>query len=236
MQPILATSTNANAGRVGTRRGGVINYAEPGSEEELDAGQIESDDSDFIASGGTRSQLRASRSRVGGGGQFYQHSFTSHQNSPAPQSGRQELDQSYLGMIPPSRFIKAKRVEPTQHEYPSQDALDIQAKKHAALVPVRVEFETETHRIRDCFVWDMNDDLIKPEAFARIFCIDLDLQPGLWAETVANQIRAQIEENEGVASIDLGSGMEGYVAEAAVEEVEMDVPECRVILSVRYRM
>lgn len=119
MQPILATSTNANAGRVGTRRGGVINYADPGSEEELDAGQIESDDSDFVASGGTRSQLRASRSRVAGGGQFYQHAFAGHQNSPAPQVGKQELDQSYLGMIPPSRFIRAKRVEPTQHDYPS---------------------------------------------------------------------------------------------------------------------
>ncbi len=34
-------------------------------------------------------------------------------------SWEQELDQSYLGMIPPSRFIRAKRVEPTQHDYPS---------------------------------------------------------------------------------------------------------------------
>lgn len=79
----------------------------------------------------------------------------------------------------------------------------------------------------------MNDNLVKPEAFARIFCNDLDLPAALWAETVANQIRAQIEENEGIASIDLGSGMEGYVAEEATDDVEMDVPDCRVILSVR---
>lgn len=122
----------------------------------------------------------------------------------------------------------------TNDEIRLEEALEAQANKNAALVPVRVEFETETHRIRDCFLWDMNDSLVKPEAFARIFCNDLDLPPGLWVETVANQIRAQIEESEGIASIDLGSGMEGYIAEEATDEMEMDVLDCRVILSVRF--
>ena len=74
MQPILASASASGgitSGRTGTRRGGVINYAEPGSDEEPerepDAGEREqnSDDSDFIASGGTRGALRASRSRTG---------------------------------------------------------------------------------------------------------------------------------------------------------------------------
>lgn len=114
--------------------------------------------------------------------------------------------------------------------FSSQEALENQALKPAALVPIRVEFETETHRIRDCFIWDLNDDLTKPDTFARIFCTDLDLPSNPWVETITNQIRAQLEEYEGVATMDLGSSMEGYAFE---EEPEVqEVPECRVILSV----
>lgn len=108
------------------------------------------------------------------------------------------------------------------------EALEIQARKAAALVPIRVEFETETHRIRDCFVWNLYEDLITPEAFARTFCSDLDLPVNPWAETVANQIRAQIEDHEGVATMDFGlDAMDIYGSG------EEEVPECRVVLSVR---
>lgn len=77
----------------------------------------------------------------------------------------------------------------------------------------------------------MNDDLIKPVTFARIFCDDLDLPKETWAETIANQIRAQLEEHEGIASMDLGSGIDGYTAPDS-NDVGVEVPECRVILSV----
>ena len=113
----------------------------------------------------------------------------------------------------------------------SADVVAGQALKRTSLVPIRVEFETETHRIRDCFVWNLHEDLIKPEAFARTFCVDLDLPPNPWADTVANQIRAQLEDHEGVAAMDLG---------ADTEEEELaggdEVGECRVILSVRPRL
>lgn len=123
MQPILASTTAGTGGRAGTRRGGVINYAEPGSGDELevpDAGEKErdSDDSDFVASGGTRTAVRATRvSRPGG---FYQYNFqNSHQASPAPQTGKNELDQSYLGHIPPSKYVTSRKIEDlTNHEYP----------------------------------------------------------------------------------------------------------------------
>lgn len=89
-----------------------------------------------------------------------------------------------------------------------------------------MEFETDTHRIRDCFVWNLNEDLIQPEAFARTFCQDLDLPTIPWAELVANQIRAQLEDHEGVASMDLD-------AADPYSPGEEEVPECRVVLSVR---
>lgn len=125
MQPVLTQpSTAAGNTRASTRRGGMINYAEPGSGDEFpDAGAIESDDSDFVGSGGMRTTLRTRRM---GTGMSVFHSG-SGMSTPQPQIQRRstpmqndkgELDQSYLGMIPPSRFIKAKPVAPTAHEYP----------------------------------------------------------------------------------------------------------------------
>lgn len=129
MQPILNASS-ATA-RTSTRRGGMVNYAEPGSGDEFpDAGAIDSDDSEFIASGGTRTALRQSRSRMGSGMSVFHSGSGLSTPQPQPlqlqsqqqlkpvQSEKAELEQSYLGMIPPSRFIKPKPVGPTAHEYP----------------------------------------------------------------------------------------------------------------------
>jgi len=108
-----------------------------------------------------------------------------------------------------------------------EEKLADQAQRSVALVPIRVEFETDTHRVRDCFVWNLHESLVTPEQFARTFCADLDLPPAPWADTVAAQIRAQLEDQDGVGSMELavdGSGESGD-----------EIPECRVILSVRPR-
>ena len=109
--------------------------------------------------------------------------------------------------------------------------LQTQAQTRASLVPIRVEFETETLRIRDCFVWNLNETLIKPESFAKVFCADLDLPTVPWVETVANQIRAQLEDHEGVASMDVGVD-HAMDVDPHLESGD-EIPECRVILSVR---
>ena len=80
-------------------------------------------------------------------------------------------------------------------------------------------------------MWNLYESVIKPETFAHTFCTDLDLPLVPWVETVSNQIRAQLEEHEGVASMDLG-------ADAAVDINDTEdtsgeeLPECRVIISV----
>lgn len=111
--------------------------------------------------------------------------------------------------------------------------MESHALKRTSLVPIRVEFETDTHRIRDCFVWNINDALTKPETFAKIFCYDLDIPLHPWAETVTNQIRAQLEEHEGVAGLELGSDRAMDV-DTTLPEVTEELPECRVILSVSH--
>lgn len=107
--------------------------------------------------------------------------------------------------------------------YSSEEQILVQANQAVAPVPIRVEFETDTHRIRDCFVWDARERLLTPEAFARAFCADLDLAQG-WADTVAAQIRAQLEESEQIAGVEL--------AVDGTQPGTGETPECRVILSI----
>lgn len=114
-----AHAPSANTGR-STRRGGHKNYVETGSGDELEEekhGPEGSDDSDFQASGGTRTMIRkmgkgttASSSAPG---------KVPHQPEPKPQV---EIDKSYLGTMPPPNLIYSRpahhiRLEP-QLVYP----------------------------------------------------------------------------------------------------------------------
>lgn len=125
------------------------------------------------------------------------------------------------------------------HIFSTDDKLEAQASKPSGLIPIRVEFETEAHRIRDCFVWNANEILVTPEKFASVFCADLDLPQRPWVETVANQIRAQIEEHEAVATMDLSPIVDYSMAPAlntaSGDMGGMTIPDCRVILSVSAR-
>ncbi|KAH6912679.1 hypothetical protein BKA70DRAFT_1370206 [Coprinopsis sp. MPI-PUGE-AT-0042] len=238
MQPVFTSTTAAllsGTGRPSRRGGAVINYADPGSGD--DAGALDSEDSDFQGrasrqrGAGTSSAMGVFNSTTGAGRSY---------GSPAPPAAptapeRAGLDQSYLGMLPPARFITAKAVPmslagPTNHDFPPPDSVVAQAEKRNSLVPIRVEFETDTHRIRDCFAWNINEELIRPEAFARIFCNDLDLPVVPWAETIANQIRAQLEDYQDVAAMELG--MDGAVGLDENKRAGEELPECRVILSI----
>ncbi|KDQ62602.1 hypothetical protein JAAARDRAFT_66294 [Jaapia argillacea MUCL 33604] len=234
MQPILSNPSEKTTGTTTrARRGGAVNYADPGSGDEIpDAGALDSDDSDFVASGGTRTALRAAglgrRIPPGGVSVFHASGVSTPLGVQQQQpQGKAELDQSYLGLIPPQRFIVPKSFAPTKHDYFTDDVMEAQAKRQTSLIPIRVEFETDTHRIRDCFVWNLRESLITPEAFARIFCTDLDLPHTPWAETVANQIRAQIEDHETVATMDVC--VDEAVSQSHTEGDEL--PECRVVLA-----
>ncbi len=94
-----------------------MSYADPGSGDDIpDAGEVDSDGSDFVASGGTRTAIRAARGavRVVNGTGLY--NAAAPVSTVAGASSRTDLDQSYLGLIPPSRFIIAKPFAPTKHE------------------------------------------------------------------------------------------------------------------------
>ena len=122
MQPIFASASSTAVAARTTRRGGVVNYAEPGSGDEFpDAGAIDSDDSDFPGGGGgTRSTARNARlsSRAPAGAGVFSATITPGTPvGPSNQLSKSELDQSYLGMIPPERYITFKPVPPTKLDY-----------------------------------------------------------------------------------------------------------------------
>lgn len=118
VQPILAQASASHL-RASRR---TVNYTEPGSGDEFpDAGAIESDDSDFIASGGTRMSIRQSRSRMATGMNVF-NATTGSSSTPrpagaTPKPDKLELDKSYLGMVPPAQAIQARLFTPTAHEF-----------------------------------------------------------------------------------------------------------------------
>jgi len=143
-------------------------------------------------------------------------------------SGKPDSNQSYLGLIPPTKLLHAKNAIPTRHEYYPQASLEEQAAKPANLIPIRVELETDTHRIRDCFLWNLNEDLITPQQFARVFCSDLDLPAHPFVQQVSAAIRSQVEEHEGIVSLDLTGEADSA---ATLSSPLDDRMECRVILA-----
>ncbi|KAF7298788.1 SWI/SNF chromatin remodeling complex [Mycena indigotica] len=250
MQPIITpgapqagSSTSLLTSRTSRRGGVAINYADPGSGDDIpDAGAgVDSEDSDFVNDNGEATiaprpagRLKtAGRTRgVASGMSVFNPStgVTTIQPSASPlpqlllRPEKEELDQSYLGVVPPSRFISSRNAPMTAHSYLAPHWLEKAASRTLAPVPIRVELETETHRIRDCFVWDINDDLISPESFAQIFCMDLEL-PSELIDTVTNQIKAQLEEHEAIARLDI-------INEDFDQTEGDDLAECRVILSI----
>lgn len=100
-------------------------------------------------------------------------------------------------------------------------------------MPIRVELDTETLRVRDAFVWNLNEELITPQQFARAFCADLDIPPQPHADNVAGAIRAQLDEHAPIAAMDLRGALitpEGTVDHFAAGPGD-EVPDCRVLLS-----
>lgn len=117
------------------------------------------------------------------------------------------------------------------------------AEQPGAFITVQIDLDVDSFKIRDSFVWnvhgtllpslppsrgvalpfDFAEKLITPDAFARIFCTDLDI-PDSYVDQVAMQIVQQVADQSGIAEFALRSEAE------AKEEVEKDL---RVIVNVR---
>lgn len=54
--------------------------------------------------------------------------------------------------------------------------------------------ELDGQKLRDVFTWNRNEKVITPEIFAEMLCDDLDLDPQLFVNQIAQQIKSQIEQ------------------------------------------
>ncbi|KAF4612776.1 hypothetical protein D9613_011708 [Agrocybe pediades] len=68
-----------------------------------------------------------------------------------------------------------------------------QANRPEQLVPIRIEFDVEHHRMRDTFVWNLNDPVVTPEAFAQSLVEDYNLAPS-FHNIIVKSIQDQLSD------------------------------------------
>ncbi|KAM5536841.1 hypothetical protein V8D89_009559 [Ganoderma adspersum] len=70
---------------------------------------------------------------------------------------------------------------------------DEDAQRPEQLVPIRLEFDVEHHKMRDTFVWNLNDPIITPEIFAQSVVDDYSLAPSYHA-IITKSIQEQLSD------------------------------------------
>ncbi|CAG8520111.1 13777_t:CDS:2 [Acaulospora morrowiae] len=93
-----------------------------------------------------------------------------------------------------SPIVKRPRIR-TRHVYNSQKELDRNAEYEEVLIPIRLDIDLDTHKLRDTFTWNLNEKLVSPEHFAEILCHDLDIPAIEFLAPIADSIRKQIQEH-----------------------------------------
>ncbi|KAL4072221.1 hypothetical protein J3A83DRAFT_4092750 [Scleroderma citrinum] len=61
------------------------------------------------------------------------------------------------------------------------------------LVPIRLEFDVEHHKMRDTFLWNLNDPVITPEMFAQTLVEDYSLSPS-YHSVIVKSIQEQLSD------------------------------------------
>ena len=190
-------TTERTRGGVTRRRAaaGMTYYGEEGSDFE--------DDDDANASGA----LTASKA-----------------NTPLAVEEEEDKPGALLGLPPPGNKVIAKRAHRTHPLYAAESELVDQAERREFLIPIRIELETETHRIKDVFSWNMREHIIKPKDFARVFVRDLDLPPDPYTSLVEQAIVEQIKlaEQSGIDLVDIGPAAGGPFASRKNEKRKRD--------------
>ncbi|KAF8336441.1 uncharacterized protein EI90DRAFT_3119709 [Cantharellus anzutake] len=90
-----------------------------------------------------------------------------------------------------SRQLREKRRERKEIRLPRPSRAA--SRRPEELVPIRIEIEHENHRLRDTFVWNLNDPVVTPEIFAHTTCLDLDL-PHYFISQFGSQLKQQLSE------------------------------------------
>ncbi|GAA6012028.1 hypothetical protein JCM11491_000144 [Sporobolomyces phaffii] len=107
---------------------------------------------------------------------------------------------SYLGVLPPGNMVTVQPAVKTKHIATNEEQMEDLAEIPGTFIPIQIDLDYRTFKIRDSFVWNIHEKLITPDSFARTFCDDLELGPEQAAE-VSRQIAEQIDEQAGMAEV-----------------------------------
>jgi chromatin structure-remodeling complex subunit SFH1 len=129
-----------------------------------------------------------------------------------------------LGMPPPGNKVIAKRAHRVHPLYAAEGDLIEQADRKEFLIPIKIELETDTHRIKDVFTWNMREYIVKPKDFARVFVRDLELPSEPFTNLVEQAILAQIQlaEQSGIDLVDIGPASGGPFASRKEDKRKKD--------------
>ncbi|WVF70662.1 hypothetical protein IAT40_005455 [Kwoniella sp. CBS 6097] len=222
-------SAAAASSMLSGRRGRVVNYAEKASDDDDDDDDEDDEDSDQDEAasdpednsyGGRpvirrgpgrppkRDKERDSSLMIGG---------PEHQAAMRAGKAKRKRDEferglTWLGDRVPGERVKSEQVTGmTKHIYQSEELLGQAAERPELLVPITVDLEVPASvndpngqgiRIKDRFLWNINEPFIKPKSFAEIFCADIGI-PTHHAETIASLIKAQVEEFQNTLEVDV---------------------------------
>ncbi|RUS29256.1 hypothetical protein BC938DRAFT_480872 [Jimgerdemannia flammicorona] len=107
-----------------------------------------------------------------------------------------------VGDLAPAAELK-KVMRRTNHVYASELELERVAGTEEVLVPIRLDIDLDDVKLRDSFVWNMNEQIITPENFAEILCEDLELPLAKFVPVIAGSIRAQVQDFEAIHEIEV---------------------------------
>ncbi|KAF8461886.1 hypothetical protein BDZ91DRAFT_735992 [Kalaharituber pfeilii] len=135
------------------------------------------------------------------------------QQQPSALSQALGYDLSADGIQKPVYILPGK--EPRRPIVPPSFLNRSEAQLHEAsllpehLVPIKLDMDIDSsRRLKDTFLWNINETLITPDHFAMTMCMDLDLPPHPFSAQIAAAIRTQVEEYAAVATMPLPPGAE----------------------------
>lgn len=97
------------------------------------------------------------------------------------------------------------------------------------LVPIRLEFDVEHHKMRDTFLWNLNDPVITPEMFAQTLVEDYSLSPtyhGVIVKTIQEQLSdfkahmVDMDWKPSASAVEISPSDESRIEEPEVTRIE----------------
>ncbi|KAI8362603.1 hypothetical protein BD560DRAFT_448784 [Blakeslea trispora] len=129
---------------------------------------------------------------------------SSQSDDQKKKQDRSEKTKEMIAVPPPS--ADWQKVIRKKNEFPyTPKELEAISEIEEVLVPVRLDVDVDSIKLRDRFLWNMNEQYLTPEKFAEMLCVDLQLSIHRFAQPIADSIRSQVLDFESFNQVKLPS-------------------------------